>query len=271
MRRTESSFRPASSPSRCVGVILTEEALKCTRLIFFTDPQDDQRQYEPHLPIRGEYYGIVSLADNRRPVQDRLSGDYIVPLKLNVEGWNTTITLRYTPKEIQREEALLLSWPKFSLKGWNAYFYLLESTAQMDKAGIRLRILDPEASPVLLGDKRGQLTQPFDAFEIVFSKDGKTVEWQSGIYKTSRVDQYRGEAPVTVSLDFGTSSSSVWYRIGDDEPKIIRFRDFTETLLGTERSQIFVSILLVGCQPSESMMKRLFARGISRGSRQRTE
>ncbi|MFY9824244.1 MAG: hypothetical protein WAM82_22910 [Thermoanaerobaculia bacterium] len=214
------------------GLILTEDALKCTRLIFFQDPQDNSHQYEPSLPVRGEYYGLVSIADDRRAVMDRLSGDYIVPLKVNVEGWkSTTITLRYSPKEIQKEEAILLSWPRFNLRGWNVYYYLLESTPGMNKAGITLRSLDTHGEPTLLTDRRGQLTQPFEAFEIVFSKDGK-IESQSGIYETSRVEQHRGQTPVTISLDFGTSSSSVWYRIGDDAPKVIRFRDFTETLIG---------------------------------------
>jgi hypothetical protein len=210
------------------GLILTEEALKCTRLIFF---RDGDRRYEPTLPIRGEYYGLVSLADNRRPVQDRISGDYVVFLK--AEGWDTLITIRYAKKEVQEEEALLLSWPSFDLPGWSVYFYLLESTSQMNKAGIALRILDTHSAPKLLEGNRGQLTQPFEAFEVVFIRDGK-VERQAGIYKTARVAQSRGEAPVTLSLDFGTSSSSMWYRIGDGEPQIIRFTDFTETVIGNQ-------------------------------------
>lgn len=210
------------------GLILTEEALKCTRLIFF---RDGDRLHKPNLPIRGEYYGIVALSENRPPAQDRISGDYVVFLK--VDGWDSSITLRYTKKEIQEEEALLLSWPNFDLPGWNLYFYLLDSTPEMYKNGIALRVLDAHAKPRLLDGNRGQLTQPFEAVEVVFVRDGK-IERQAGVYKTARVPRFRGEAPVTLSLDFGTSSSSIWYKIGDGEPQIIRFTDFTETLIGNQ-------------------------------------
>lgn len=210
---------------KVMGLILTEEALKCNRLLFFKD-EDTIR--EPDLPIRGEYYGLVTLARNRRPVRERISGDYVVPLE--VEDWPDIINLRYAAKEIQEEEALLLSWPNFNIPGWNVHFYLLDSTPLMNKAGLALRALASQKEPHLLAATRGQLNEPCEAYEIVFA-NGKKIEAQAGIFKTSRATIQKGVAPLTISLDFGTSSSSVWYKLAEGDPKVLRFRDFTETLI----------------------------------------
>jgi hypothetical protein len=207
------------------GLVFTEDALKCSRLTFF---RDGERLVEPHLPVRGEYYGLVAIDERRRPVRDRRTGDYIVRLK--VHGWSEPVTLHYRAKEIHHEEALLLTWPNFNRPGWNIYYYLLEKTAQMNKAGLKLRALGRREQPRMLDESRGQTTSPFEAFEMVFCKEGDVVE-EAGIFETARVDQEQGKAPITLALDFGTSATTVWYRVGDGDSKVLRFRDFTETLV----------------------------------------
>lgn len=217
------------------GLVFTQEALKCRRLTFF---RDGERVCEPHLPVPGEYFGLVTLDEGRRPVHDRRTGDYIV--RLRVHGWPETVTLHYRAKEIHYEEALLLSWPNFNRQDWNIYYYLLETTPQMAKAGIKLRALGRRESPRLLEESRAQCERPFDALEVVFVADGEVRE-EAGIFETARVDQRPGEAPVTLALDFGTSSTSMWYRVGDGEEKVLRFQDFTETLI--PNSQISNKVL----------------------------
>jgi len=211
---------------KVLGLVFTEEALKCRRLTFF---KDGERIYEPHLPVPGVYFGLVSIDKGKRPVRDRRTGDYIV--RLRVHGWEEPVTLHYRSKEIHTEEALLLTWPNFNRPDWNVYYYLLDSTPQMFKAGIKLRALSRREQPVLLKKSRGQETRPFEAFEVVFAPDGEEVEEEGGIFETARVDQRRGEAPITLALDFGTSATSLWYRVGDGDNKVLRFKDFTETLI----------------------------------------
>lgn len=207
------------------GLILSEDSLKCTRLLFF---RDGDKLTEPHLPVRGEYYGMVQLAPGRRPHRDRMSGDYLVALE--VEGWDEIIQLRYQPREIEEEEALLLTWPNFNLPGWNLYYLLIETTPQMLAAGMKVRTLDPRSAPRLLDTTRARLEDAFQALEVVFARDGK-IEGQAGIFESHRYEVARGESPLTVSLDFGTSSSSLWYKLGDGEATVLRFRDFTETMI----------------------------------------
>lgn len=208
------------------GLVLSEEALKCTRLIFF---RDGDSLTAPHLPIKGEYFGLVRIAKrDRNPFLDRVTGDYIVTLE--IEGWNEQITIRYKGNEIEREEALLLSWPNFKLKGWNVYYYLLDSTPEMYRAGMALRALNLSGQPLLLTTTRGQLSQAVDAFEVVFAKNNK-IERQSGIFMISRDEIQRGATPLTMALDFGTSSSTVFYRIGDGPIKVLRYTDFTDEVI----------------------------------------
>ena len=209
------------------GLILSEEALKCTRLLFF---KDGDKVTTPHLPIKGEYLGLVRVASrDRNPHLDRVTGDYIVTLE--IEGWHENITIRYKKNEIEHEEALLLSWPNFKLKGWNVYYYLLESTAQMYKAGIALRALNVIGQPILLSTTRGEIKQAIDAFEIVFSKKDGQIERQSGIFLLRRNEIQHGATPLTVAVDFGTSASTVFYRIGDGPIEVLRYTDFTDEVI----------------------------------------
>lgn len=211
---------------RVRGMVLAEAMLKCTRLTFFTD---GERVREPDLPFRGEYYGLAKLARGRPPRLDRTTGDYVV--HLDVPAWNTSVVLRYAGREIQHEEALLLSWPDFEAPNWNAYYYALDALAPMNMAGIRLRVLARNGTPRLLDSSRGQLTKPCEAFEIVFAPDG-VVQGHAGIFCTRRDTLTRGSVvPVTFALDYGTSASSAWYKVGDDSPKALRFSDLTETLI----------------------------------------
>lgn len=209
------------------GLILSEDALKCTRLIFF---KDGDREKRPDMPIRGEYFGLVSLARRgRNPHLDSITGRFTVILE--VEGWEELITIRYESNEIEYEEALLLSWPNFKIKDWNVYYYLLEATPQMNRAGIGLRILAVNGEQQTLDASRGQLAQDFDAFEIVFKKKDGQITQQSGIYNVFRNEIVRGDAKLTMAIDFGTSSSSITYKLGDAPIEILRFTDFTEELI----------------------------------------
>lgn len=211
------------------GLVFTEKALKCSRLTFF---HDGDRIIEPDLPVRGEYYGLVAIDEGRRPVRDRRTGDYIV--KLKVHGWDQPVTLHYRGKEIHQEEALLLTWPNFNRPGWSIYYYLLESTPQMNKAGMKLRALGRNEQPRLLQDSRGQSATPFEALEVVFAPNGNNVAEEAGIFEAKRVQQERGEAPITLALDFGTSATTLWYRVGDGDAKVLRFKDFTDTLISNK-------------------------------------
>lgn len=214
---------------KVLGLVLREDALKCRRLTFF---RDGKRIREPDLPVPGEYYGLVSIDEGRRPIRDHRTGDYVV--RLRVHGWDEPVTLHYRAKEIQQEEALLLGWPNFNRPGWNAYYYLLESTPQMNKAGMRLRALSRRERPETLDQSRGQRNRPFEALEVVFAPEGE-VEEEAGIFETRRFEQERGEAPITLALDFGTSATSLWYRVGDGDKKVLRFRDFTESLIPNQQ------------------------------------
>jgi predicted Zn-ribbon and HTH transcriptional regulator len=216
-------LRSGKFPLRVMGLVLTEEALKCPRLLFFRDGENIRK---PDLPVRGEYYGLVKLA--RNPVHEPITGDYIVPVEIAM--WQEPVLLRYTPKEIQEEEALLLSWPNFNLPGWNVYFYLLEAAPTLMKAGLALRALFSHKAPRILYGSRGQLTEPCEAFEIV-SANGERISAQAGIFKTARVPIQKGDAPLTIALDFDTSGSSVWFKLAESDSKLLRFRDFTETLI----------------------------------------
>jgi hypothetical protein len=219
------------------GLVLSEERLKCDRLIFF---KDGGAVRKPDLAVRGEYFGLVRPSRTAgQPRIDAYSKDWIVPLE--VEGWSHPVSLRYRPEEIKEEEALLLTWPNFRMEGWNIYYYLLEATAQMNSAGIGLRSLRADRRPEMMEGSRGRTEEPFEALEIVFRIAGRLQ--QAGIYKPGRVEAARGSAAVTLALDFGTSSSAIWYRIGDAEPRILRFRDFTETLIP---NQILADQILQG-------------------------
>jgi len=155
------------------GLVFSEEAMKCNRLMFF---RDDGSEITTSLPIKGEYYGLVDLVkQDKNPRVDRITGEYIAILE--VEGWDENIPLRYPAQAIEREEALLLTWPNFKLEGWHIYYYLLESTPAMHKAGLGLRALRKREGPLELDSNRGQLNEMVDAFEIVF-KDKKTDNMQ---------------------------------------------------------------------------------------------
>lgn len=210
------------------GLVLSEKALKCTRLIFF---KDGERQRRPDLPIRGEYFGLVSLAKrDRNPYLDPMKKHYTVVL--DVEGWEEQIIIRYEKSEYEDdEEALLLSWPNFRLEGWNIYYYLLETTPEMYKAKIGLRTLAINGQHHLLDASRGQLTQDFDALEIVFKRKDGQIDKQSGIYYVHRNDIMRGDTKLTMAIDFGTSASAVTYQLGDGPIEILRFTDFTEEVI----------------------------------------
>lgn len=218
---------------RVNGLVLRERYLKCTRLTFF---RDRDQVIRPSLPVRGEYFGVVELSRDRRPVFDKASGDYLVFLQ--VQGWDDEVVLRYKKDEVQQEEALLLTWPNFRVEGWNVYYYLLEAPPHLAKAGISLRALDRRGTPNLLKGSRGQLNHPADAFEIVFTskapQGGTKMTGQAGIFTLQPYSMHRGESAVTLSLDYGTSSTSAWYRMGDGEPQLVRFQDFTEVLIGNQ-------------------------------------
>lgn len=208
------------------GLVLSEEALKCTRLTFFSNGESETR---PHLPIKGEYFGLVKLAKRERNSYiDRITGDYIVTLE--IEGWKEQITIRYKANEIKHEVALLLSWPNFKLKDWKVYYYLLDSTPDMFKRGMKLRALNSTGQPKLLDETRGKLEEAVEAFEVVLAPNG-AVEKQSGIFEISRKDLQHGKTPLTMAIDFGTSSSTIFYRIGNGPIKVLRYTDFTNEVI----------------------------------------
>jgi hypothetical protein len=209
---------------KIVGVVLAEERLKCARLTFF---RDGERQYKPSLPICGDYFGIVDLAvEGARLLAN---GEFTVPL--DVEGWPSKIYLRYAPDEIHWEEALLLTWPNFHLDRWKAYFYLLQVHPPLVKAGIRLRVLRRGSPPELLAGNRGLIEEPFEAFELIFQPSENRPPENAGIFRPQWVDLQRGETPVTLAVDFGTSTSAVWFQIANEEPHPLRFMDFSDTVI----------------------------------------
>jgi len=212
---------------KIVGLVLSEEALKCKRLIFF---KDGDRERRPDLPIRGEYFGLVSLARRaRNPYLDPMKKTYTVAL--DVVGWPEPVTIRYESTQYEYEEALLLSWPNFKLKGWNTYYFLLATTPPMYKAGIGLRVLAESGNHQILDSSRGNLDMDFGAFEIVFTKSGGQIQQQSGIFFVHRNEIMRGDTKLTMAVDFGTSASSVTYQLGDGPIEILRYTDFTEEVI----------------------------------------
>jgi len=212
---------------KVIGLILSEDELKCKRLIFF---KDGDRERRPDMPIRGEYFGLVSLSRRaRNPYLDPVKNTYTVVL--DVVGWPDPVTIRYESNQYEYEEALLLSWPNFKLKGWNIYYFLLASTPPMYKAGIGLRILAENGDHQLLESTRGKMEMDFDAIEIVFSKSNGKVHQQSGIFFAHRNEIIRGDTKLTMAIDFGTSSSSITYQLGDGPIEILRYNDFTEEVI----------------------------------------
>lgn len=220
-------IKSGSVSLKVFGLILAEKALKCTRLMFF---KNNDQIIKPDLPIRGEYLGLASLSQrDRNPYHDPQRGSYRVTL--DVQGWDEPIDIRYEKNEIETAEALLLNWPNFSLPGWNVYYYLLESTPNMNKAGIGLRTITKNGENQILTSSRGKLEKEFDALEIIFkNKDGKLLD-QSGVFEVRKNPIEKGGVRLTMAVDFGTSSSSITYRIGDGPIEILRYTDFTNEII----------------------------------------
>ena len=213
---------------KVVGTVISEARLRCNRLTFFVD--GDRDPVRPTLPVRGDYFGLVDPAVDR--AQRTSDGTFIVPLR--VKGWEEQIYLRYEKEEIQeQEEALLLVWPRFRLAGWGVYFFLFEVQPRLREAGITLRLLRRGEPPEALthGKTRGMVEAPFDAFEVVFAREGSEMEY-AGIFEPSWIPAERGEALATLAVDFGTSATTVWYRIGEKDPQPLRFADYTATVIG---------------------------------------
>lgn len=212
---------------KIIGLVLSEDALKCKRLIFF---KDGEREKRPDLPVRGEYFGLVSLSRAvRNPYLDPVNKTYTVVV--DVVDWKHPITIKYDEKQYEYEEALLLSWPNFKLKGWNVYYFLLATTPPMYKAGIGMRVLAENGHHQLLDSTRGKMEMDFGAIEIVFTEKEKKITLQSGIFLVHRNEIQSGETKLTMAIDFGTSSSSITYQLGEGPIEILRYTDFTEEVI----------------------------------------
>jgi len=212
---------------KVMGQVISEERLKCDRLTFFLD---GEREIRPDLPVRGEFFDLVEESSR----QTALMGYGKYQCSLRLRGWKDEVKLSYEAEEIHREEALVLIWPDFVLESWSTYFYLVDAGEPMRKAGLGVSLLRKGRKPEVRDGDRGRVNEAFDGLEMVFRGDGSKKPEHAGIYRPGLRPLDRGERPVTLALDFGTSGTALWYRVGDDDPQPLLFEDLTKTVISHE-------------------------------------
>ena len=212
---------------KVIGMVLSEDRLKCDRLTFF---RDGDREIRPSLPVRGEFFDLVEVAGKGARMVP--PGNYGVPLR--IRGWQKEVKLSYAPDEIHREEALVLVWPDFRLQGWESYFYLVDAEEPMRRAGLGVSLLRKGETPEVRREDRGKVAEAFDAVEMVFLGDGTQEPEHAGIFCPDWRSLDRGNTPVTLALDFGTSATVLWYQVGEDHRRPLMFEDLTQTVIPHE-------------------------------------
>ena len=194
-----------------------DKSIFCEKIIRFGNGK------KPDLPIRSEYLGFVKTV-----VKD---GDrYLITLN----GWSGPIS--WTPmEEIEVDRASILLWPNFQAPGWNvnyAFFYPSEVLKGLDPSVKLLSFQEPGKGVVVREESSGEKAACRTDYSITHVEmfcGGKS----AGIFLDGRPQLNPSVASSGISLDFGTSNTSVGIRAGEDD-RLLELQDMTVDLLGMD-------------------------------------
>jgi len=190
----------------------------CEQLIEFTGGT------VPNLPISAKY---LSLIDIYKTQLDFEEGKPVYTIQLN--NWQQSFKWQPLPENIiEAGEASILIWPDFKATGWNVNYvhFLTEPAFAGENPGLNL--LDKNFNPLktLTERESGMTVQPVEYIEI--RQEGTVV----GIFKDNRSVISGGAITTTMSLDFGTSNTSLGvFDNNTQQYVVLQFEDLTHDLL----------------------------------------
>ena len=178
------------------GKVLTKDDILCKRVIRFENVKI------PDLPVKLDYVDCVSaVSPTDSTYQIKLKGvDRRIP---------------HTPEFIQGDEASILLWPSFTADDWKVnYFFFHGSKGFNDlKPFLRLRlksgsITEPFIPPdVKVGMGGCKTDSPITHVEVLRETNGEREN--VGIFKDTRIPAPGKTTVYDLSLDFGTSNTSL--------------------------------------------------------------
>jgi hypothetical protein len=189
----------------------------CERIIRFSNGK------MPDWPIRSEYLDSIEKVSKE--------GDrYLITLN----GWSAPIT--WTPREvIEVDRASILLWPNFQAAGWNvnyAFFYPSEVLKGLHPSVKLLNVREGRKGKVVREEASGEKAASKTDYPITHVEifcDGQA----AGLFADGRPQLNPSLAASGISLDFGTSNTSLSIRVGDED-QLFELQDMTVDILGMD-------------------------------------
>ncbi len=194
-----------------------KENIFCEKIIRFSNGK------MPDFPIRSKYLGLINSV-----VKD---GDRYT---ITLNGWSSPIT--WFPREvIEVDKASILLWPNFKAPGWNvnyAFFHPSEVLKGLHPSVKLLNFPEGKEGKVIREKPNGEKAACKTDYSIthveVFCEDQP-----AGIFLDGRMQLNPSIASSGISLDFGTSNTSLSIRVGAED-QVFELLDMTVDILGMD-------------------------------------
>ncbi len=214
-----------SAQVRCAGNLIAIPMRRFEKNIFCEEIVEFSNHQIPDLPVKKEYLSMVNIAATSK---ERGANNEIT-YSVHLNNWPAPIS--WTPlKKADGGKASILLWPSFKAKGWNVnYAFFAPSPTS---AGLSINLIKNNFNVAeQLGQNEGcQIDFPVEFIEI--DRNGTPL----GIFRDSRPQIGDGGQGITISLDFGTSHTTIGIE-EDGNYKLLDFDDLTHDILGTDYYQ----------------------------------
>jgi len=178
----------------------------------------------PDIPVKSENLPMIDIENTYCIVR----GDEIV-YEIQLKGWPQVI--EWSPNEVvPADTGSILLFPSFRTKEWNINYVYFAPSPVFGGEEPHVRLINDNFSNI------GELSrwsgchtnEPIRYIEILLRGE------QTGVFKDNRDLIAKGEASISISLDFGTTHSSIGIRDQKTgEYQLFHFEDMTYDLLET--------------------------------------
>ena len=197
---------------------------KITKHIFCKKIVEFETGEKPDIPIKAQYLPLLDIAETK------FTGDSY-SVKLN--GWPHAFEwnpLKFIKgHQTQSLRASILYWPNFKAANWmvNYLFFVPSTVFSAYRPKLKLLSESYEALGELTGTDGCKTDRPVEFIEVILDAE------PCGVFKDNRKMVGNGQTAVTLSIDFGTTHTSLGTKDANTgQYQLFNFEDMTHDRLG---------------------------------------
>jgi len=179
----------------------------------------------PDIPVKSQHLRLIDIAAT---TYMREGGN--VRYSIQLKGWPGPI--QWSPiQAIDGDQGSILLWPNFKADGWNVNYVFFAPSTIFSGLRPKLRLMNADFTLIKeLSEREGCRTNvPVEYVEVLLQGE------PAGVFVDNRKRIGRGQTNITISLDFGTTHTSIGVK--DDntgEYQLFNFEDMTHDILGMD-------------------------------------